>query len=84
MEATVSTAFIYAILGGILSVFGLIYYQKQKDPEFKRKPIYYAGIFFIVANVIYHMYSQNDVSQMKVKNVFQPQSLEMKTGLPSF
>ena len=47
MEATVSTAFIYAILGGILSVFGLIYYQKQKDPEFKRKPIYYAGIFFI-------------------------------------
>ena len=49
MEATVSTAFIYAILGGVLSVFSLIYYQKTKDPEFKRKPIYYAGIFFIVA-----------------------------------
>ena len=30
------------------------------------------------------MYSQNDVSQMKVKNVFQPQALEMKTGQPSF
>ena len=52
MEATVSTAFIYAILGGVLSVFSLIYYQKTKDPEFKRKPIYYAGIFSCIGIII--------------------------------
>jgi|TARA_B100000965_G_scaffold283153_1_gene241042 hypothetical protein len=85
MEATVSTAFIYAILGGVLSVFSLIYYQKTKDPEFKRKPIYYAGIFFIVANIIYYMYLPNDITgQLKVKNVFSPNVLEMKTGQPTF
>ena len=85
MEATVSTAFIYAILGGVLSVFSLIYYQKTKDPEFKRKPIYYAGIFFIVANIIYYMYLPNYITgQLKVKNVFSQNVLEMKTGQPTF
>ena len=85
MEATVSTAFVYAILGGLLAVIGLIYHQKKKDPEFKRKPIYYAGIFFIVSNVVYHISSPKDLtSQLKMKSVFPPQVCEMKTGQPTF
>jgi|TARA_Y100000389_G_scaffold189951_1_gene214259 hypothetical protein len=85
MEATVSTSFIYAILGGIFSVLALIYYQKVNQPKLKRKPLYYAGIFFVVANVIYHVISPNDVtSQMTMKNIFNPVICEMKTGQPEF
>ena len=85
MEATVSTSFIYAILGGFFAVLALIYYQKTKDPEYKRNPIYYAGIFFIVSNIVYHVSSPNDVaSQLKMKNMFSPPVCEMKTGQPTF
>ena len=85
METTVSSSFIYAILGGIFAVLALIYYQRLKDPEFKRNPIYYAGIFFIVSNIVYHTTSPNSPgSQLKMKSVFPPAVCEMKTGHPSF
>lgn len=85
MEATVSTSFIYSILGGIFSVLALIYYQKTKDPNFKRNPLYYAGVFFIVANIIYHISCpERTASQISMKNVFTPLICEMKTGNPEF
>ena len=85
MEATVSTSFIYAILGGILALLALIYYQKVKEPTTKRNPLYYAGVFFIVANIIYHVMSPKDVtSQFSMKRIFNPVICEMKTGHPEF
>lgn len=85
METTVSSSFIYAVLGGVFSVLALIYYQKSKDPEFKRNPIYYAGVFFIISNVVYHISSPNNVaSQIKMRSVFSSPVCEMKTGYPSF
>ena len=85
MEATVSTSFIYAILGGIFAVLALIYYQKVNQPKTKRNPLYYAGVFFIVANIIYHAMSPEDVaSQLSMKSMFNPAICEMKTGQPEF
>ena len=85
MESSVSSSFVYAILGGFFAVLALIYYQKSKDPEFKRHPVYYAGVFFIISNIIYHLHSPSSgSSQIKMKNVFNPSVCEMKTGQPSF
>ena len=85
MEATVSTSFIYRNLGRFFrcSCFDLL--SKNKRSEYKRNPIYYAGIFFIVSNIVYHVSSPNDVaSQLKMKNMFSPPVCEMKTGQPTF
>ena len=72
MDAQVSSSFIYAVLAGLF-------------PEKKRHPLYYAGVFFIVSNIIYNTTSPESVnSQMTLKNVFSPVVCEMKTGQPSF
>ena len=85
METTVSSSFVYAILGGVISVLALIYYQRLKDPEFRRNPVYYAGIFFLVSNLIYHSTSpHSSASKITVPSVFSPTICEMKTGQPSF
>ena len=85
MDTQISSSFIYAILGGVFSVLAFIYYQKINYPKTKRHPLYYAGVFFIVSNIIYNTTSPESISsQMTFKNVFDPVVCEMKTGQPEF
>ena len=85
MDAQVSSSFIYAVLAGLFAVLIFIYYQKLTFQKKKRHPLYYAGVFFIVSNIIYNTTSPESInSQMTLKNVFSPVVCEMKTGQPSF
>ena len=85
METTVSASFIYAILGGILSILIMIYYNKTSENPKKRTNIHYAGVFFIVSNIIYYITSPENVSSnITMKSVFVPEKCEMKTGFPTF
>ena len=85
MENKISSSFIYAILGGIFSVLALLYYERQKDPKKSRHPLYHAGVFFIVSNIIYNFTSPDSVgSQMVMSTPFNPVVCEMQTGQPPF
>jgi len=85
MDSQVSSSFIYAILAGIFAVLAFIYYQKINYPKQKRHPLYYAGVFFLVSNLVYNTTSPESVaSQITFKNVFNPEICEMKTGQPTF
>jgi hypothetical protein len=85
MEAIVSTSFIYAILGGIVATLAFIYYEKNSNPEKQRNSLYYAGMFFIISNLIYHGTSPtSSTNQISMTTPFAPVVCEMKTGNPTF
>tara|TARA_Y100000389_G_scaffold204765_1_gene259481 strand:- start:10266 stop:10523 length:258 start_codon:yes stop_codon:yes gene_type:complete len=85
MEAIVSTSFIYAILGGIVATLAFIFYEKQNEPEKQRNSLYYAGMFFIISNIIYHGTAPTSVSnQITMSTPFSANVCEMHTGTPNF
>ena len=85
MKVIVSTAFVYAVLCGILSVLLFVYYQKNTNKKYeKSKPIYNIGIFCLVANIIYFSIINNGKSDLEFERLFDNPNLEMKTGQPCF
>ena len=91
MTITTSAAFVYAILGGILSVLLYVYYQKKTNKKYeKSKSIYNIGIFCLISNIIYFTIINNEKSYYNENSYFEfdriwPNPIcEMKTGQPNF
>jgi len=86
MKVYVSTAFIYSILGGILSVLLYVYYQKSTSEDYqKSKSIYNIGIFVLFANIIYFSTQKNvGIKDVEFQRIFENPYCEMKTGQPNF
>lgn len=85
MKVYVSTSFIYAILGGILSVLLYVYYQKSTSEDYqKSKSIYNIGIFVLFANIIYFSTQKYGIKDVEFQRIFENPNCEMKTGQPNF
>tara|TARA_B100002052_G_scaffold249791_1_gene237190 strand:+ start:7374 stop:7631 length:258 start_codon:yes stop_codon:yes gene_type:complete len=85
MKTSVSTAFVYAVLCGILSVLLFVYYQKNTNKKYeKSKSIYNIGIFCLVANIVYFSIINNGNSDLEFERPVFISNLEMKTGQPCF
>ncbi len=83
METQISSSFIYAILSGIVSVLAFVYVQKQYYQKKERHPLYYAGIFFIVSNIVYNI-SSPDSPESQMRFNYNTIDCQMKTGQPTF
>ena len=82
MKVTVSTAFVFAILGGILSVLLYVYYQKKTNTKYeKSNSIYNIGIFCLISNIIYFTIGNSD---LEFDRIWPNPICEMKTGQPNF
>tara|TARA_Y100000389_G_C17348398_1_gene457093 strand:+ start:533 stop:790 length:258 start_codon:yes stop_codon:yes gene_type:complete len=85
METLVSSSFILSLLSALAITMLFIYYQKTKNKNYKKTPVFYASIFFIVSSFFYNFYTKVfESSDIGFKRILDCTTTEMKTGLPPF
>lgn len=85
METLISTSFVLSLLSAVAITMLFIYYQKTKNKNYKKTPVFYASIFFIVSSFFYNLYTKIfESSDLGFKSILDLTPTEMKTGLPPF
>lgn len=85
MKVYMSTAFIYAVLAGIISVLLYVYYKKNTKEKYEKcNSLYNIAIFFLVSNIVYFSYKNMNETNVEFDRIFDNPNLEMKVGQPNF